>query len=49
MEDFDFLSYYPGETAAKIEYAQAVRDAASACLSNAAGDDVASVINVAEY
>lgn len=49
VEDFDFLSYYPGETAAKIEYAQAVQDAASACLSNAAGDDVASVINVAKY
>lgn len=45
VEDFDFHDYYPGETASKIEYAQAVQDAASACLSNAAGDEVASYIS----
>jgi hypothetical protein len=50
VEDFDFHDYYPGETAKKIEYAQAVQDAARDCLSNAAGDDVASYISpVAEY
>jgi hypothetical protein len=37
VADFDFLEWYPGESAKKIEYAQAVRDAASACLTNAAG------------
>ena len=42
VEDFDFWDYYPGEKAKQIEYAQAVRDAASACLSNAAGADVMS-------
>lgn len=36
VEDFDFNDYYPGESATQLEYAQAVRDAASACLSNAA-------------
>lgn len=36
VDDFGFYDYYPGESAKKIEYAQAVRDAASACLSNAA-------------
>lgn len=36
VADFDFWDYYPGESAEKIVYAQAVRDAASACLTNAA-------------
>jgi hypothetical protein len=44
VEDFDFSDYYPGETAPKIEYAQAVVDAARDCLSNAAGVDVANKI-----
>ena len=35
VADFDFYEYYPGESAEKIVYAQAVRDAASACLTNA--------------
>lgn len=37
VEDFAFYDYYPGEEAKQIEYAQAVRDCASACLENAAG------------
>jgi hypothetical protein len=41
VEDFDFYEYYPGESAPQIEYAQAVVDAARACLENAAGFDVA--------
>jgi hypothetical protein len=40
VEDFDFNDFYPGETAEKIVYAQAVRDAASACLTNAAGSSL---------
>ena len=44
VEDFDFNDYYPGESAEQIVYAQAVRDAASACLTNAAGAGVAQVI-----
>lgn len=44
VEDFDFYDYYPGETAPKIEYAQAVMDAARACLANAAGMTAASAI-----
>lgn len=46
VADFDFWEFYPGETAEKIVYAQAVRDAASACLTNAAdsmGMDVSGV------
>ena len=37
VEDFAFYDYYPGEEAKQIEYAQAVRDCAIACLENAAG------------
>ena len=44
VEDFDFNDFYPGETAETIVYAQAVRDAASACLTNAAGAPTAQVI-----
>ena len=44
VEDFDFSDYYPGETAEKIVYAQAVRDAAAACLNNAAGVKMANTI-----
>lgn len=44
VEDFDFNDFYPGETAEKIVYAQAVRDAASACLENSAGTKTASTI-----
>jgi hypothetical protein len=44
VEDFDFSEYYPGDVAPKIEYAQAVRDAASACLTNAAGVKAANTI-----
>jgi len=43
VEDFDFNEYYPGESATQIEYAQAVRDAASACLTNAAGTSMPEV------
>ncbi len=44
VSDFDFSEYYPGETAEKIVYAQAVRDAAAACLENAAGAKTANTI-----
>lgn len=44
VEDFGFYEYYPGESATKLEYAQAVRDAAAACLENAAGAKTANTI-----
>jgi 4-alpha-glucanotransferase len=44
VEDFDFWAYYPGEEATKKEYVDAAKDAASACLANAAGEDAAAAI-----